>query len=78
MRTCSSLERIRWRISDSPGEPGEIAFLPESAADVAASKESSLRPDSTVSSSGPWQAKHRFERMGRIWVLKSIFESLFV
>ena len=31
----------------------------------------SLRPPFRLFSSGPWQAKHLSERMGRIWALKS-------
>ena len=62
---------MRRTISDSDILLGTTAIFPESEGEVADSNWSSLRPDSTCPSSGPWQAKHRLERMGRISVLKS-------
>src|SRR5690606_29054539 len=56
------------------GSPGTIALeVPPFSSAVAPSKVSSRSPPalSRISSSGPWQAKQRSDRIGRIWLLKS-------
>ena len=62
---------MRWYTSELSGLPATTANLPGlsfSAAKAPASV-SSRKFASRLFASGPWQAKHLSERMGRIWKL---------
>ena len=69
--TSGSVLVIRAMISLFAGSPGTTAVVPLSSSAIAASRTSSRRPACLSSASGPWQEKHRSERIGRTSRLKS-------
>ena len=71
MRSSSNSGAIRYSSSLSSTFPATTAWPPVESAAVIPSRESTRRPASRVSGSGPWHWKHLSERIGRTSRAKS-------
>ena len=73
--SSSSANRIRRINSLDSGWPGTMARSPLSSAAMAVSNWSRRKPPSTCLASGPWQARHLSDKIGRTSRLKSTLSS---
>ena len=70
IRSDSSSLVMRAINSLASGSPGDTGVIPDSASPIALSRWSSRKPALRDAASGPWQAKHLSDRIGRTSRLK--------